>query len=177
MCWLRWTARSCATFEHWRTEMRSARGSGCCANSIPRARAPAISTSPTPTTGRATASRRCSISCIRHARGCSRRSRRARFHERAFMSLPAGASVLARVGGGDINEAFRVRLADGGEAFVKTRAGAAPGEYAAEAAGLRWLAEPGALRTPRVLALEDGYLALEWVERGYLNAASVEEVR
>ena len=67
------------------------------------------------------------------------------------MSLPPGASVLARVGGGDINEAFRVRLADGREAFVKTRADAAPGEYAAEAAGLRWLAEPGALRTPRVL--------------------------
>ena len=92
------------------------------------------------------------------------------------MSLPAGASVLARVGGGDINEAFKVRLADGSEAFVKTRVGAAPGEYAAEAAGLRWLAEPGALRTPRVLALAESYLALEWVAPGYLGAAGIEEL-
>jgi fructosamine-3-kinase len=92
------------------------------------------------------------------------------------VSLPAGASVIARVGGGDINEAFRVRMEDGSEAFVKTRAGAAPGEYEAEAAGLRWLAEPGALRTPRVLSLEDGYLALEWVQAGYLDAAGIEEL-
>jgi fructosamine-3-kinase len=92
------------------------------------------------------------------------------------VSLPAGASVLARVGGGDINEAFRVRMADGSEAFVKTRADAAPGEYAAEAAGLRWLAEPAALRTPRVLELADGHLALEWVQPGYLDAAGIEEL-
>jgi fructosamine-3-kinase len=92
------------------------------------------------------------------------------------MSLPAGASVIARVGGGDINEAFRVRLTDGSEAFVKTRADAAPGEYEAEAAGLRWLAEPGALRTPRVLEIADGHLALEWVEPGYLDDAGIEEL-
>ncbi len=39
----------------------------------------------------------------------------------------------------------------GRDAFVKTRAETIPGEYAAEAAGLRWLAEPGLLRTPAVL--------------------------
>jgi fructosamine-3-kinase len=92
------------------------------------------------------------------------------------VSLPAGASVLARVGGGDINEAFRVRLADGSEAFVKTRSDAAAGEYAAEATGLRWLAEPGALRTPRVLEVADGHLALEWVQPGYLDVAGIEEL-
>jgi fructosamine-3-kinase len=92
------------------------------------------------------------------------------------MSMPAGASVIARVGGGDINEAFRVRTADGSDAFVKTRADAAPGEYAAEAAGLRWLAEPGALRTPRVLSIDDGHLALEWVEPGRLDARGIEEL-
>jgi fructosamine-3-kinase len=92
------------------------------------------------------------------------------------VSLPAGASVIARVGGGDINEAFRVRLKDGSEAFVKTRAEAVPGEYEAEAEGLRWLAEPGALRTPRVLAIAEGYLALEWVDAGYLDAAGIEEL-
>ena len=79
------------------------------------------------------------------------------------MSLPAGATEVRRIGGGDINEAFHVVLADGTDAFVKTRAGASPGEYAAEAAGLEWLAEPGAVRTPGVLAIGDDYLALQWV--------------
>ena len=53
---------------------------------------------------------------------------------------------------------------------MKTRADAAPGEYAAEAAGLRWLAEPGALRTPRVLEVGEDYLVLEWIEPGRLDA-------
>jgi len=92
------------------------------------------------------------------------------------VSLPPGASDVRRVGGGDINEAFHVVLADGTEAFVKTRRGAHPGEYAAESEGLRWLAEPGAVRTPRVLEVADSYLALQWVERGRLGAAGVEEL-
>jgi fructosamine-3-kinase len=90
------------------------------------------------------------------------------------VSLPAGARDARRVGGGDINEAWRVTLADGREAFVKTRADAAPGEYAAEAAGLRWLAAPGALPTPRVLEIGEDYLALEWIEPGALDAAGAE---
>jgi fructosamine-3-kinase len=92
------------------------------------------------------------------------------------MSLPAGASGIRPVGGGDINEAFHVVLADGSDAFVKTRADASPGEYAAEAAGLAWLAEPGALGTPRVLEVDDTYLALEWVQPGRLDARGVEEL-
>jgi fructosamine-3-kinase len=83
------------------------------------------------------------------------------------------------VGGGDINEAFRVVLADGGEAFVKTRADAPAGEYAAEAAGLEWLAQPGAVHTPRVLELDERFLALEWIEpspSGRLDAAGAEEL-
>jgi fructosamine-3-kinase len=95
------------------------------------------------------------------------------------VTLPAGARELTRVGGGDINEAFHVLLADGEEAFVKTRADAAAGEYAAEAAGLRWLAGPGALRTPRVLEVDERYLALEWIARspsGRLDAAGAEEL-
>ncbi len=95
------------------------------------------------------------------------------------MTLPAGAGNVRRVGGGDINEAFHVVLADGSDAFVKTRADAAPGEYAAEAAGLVWLAEPGALRTPRVLEVDERYLALEWippVPPGRLDDAGAEEL-
>jgi fructosamine-3-kinase len=95
------------------------------------------------------------------------------------VTLPAGAANVRRVGGGDINEAFRVTLADGSDAFVKTRRDAAPGEYAAEAAGLAWLAEPGALRTPRVVDVQDGYLALEWIApsaSGRLEDAGAEEL-
>ncbi len=92
------------------------------------------------------------------------------------MGLPAGLSDVRRIGGGDINEAFHAVLSDGSDAFVKTRAGAARGEYAAEAAGLAWLAEPGALRTPRVLDLGESYLALEWIEPGHLDGAGVEEL-
>jgi fructosamine-3-kinase len=92
------------------------------------------------------------------------------------VSLPPGASDARAVGGGDINEAWRVTLADGRDAFVKTRADAGPGEYESEAAGLRWLAEPGALRTPRVLEVGRDYLALEWIERGPLDAAGAEEL-
>ena len=92
------------------------------------------------------------------------------------MSLPAGARVLGAVGGGDINQAFHVTLADGREAFVKTRADSVPGEYDAEAAGLRWLGEPGALRVPEVLEVGDDYLAIEWVPRGGLGRDGEEEL-
>jgi fructosamine-3-kinase len=91
------------------------------------------------------------------------------------VTLPAGASDARRVGGGDINEAWRVDL-DGRDAFVKTRPDAGAGEYALEAEGLRWLAEPGALRVPSVIDLADDYLALEWVEPGALSAAGAEEL-
>ncbi len=87
-----------------------------------------------------------------------------------------GARDAVAIAGGDINDAYRVRLADGREAFVKTRAGAAPGEYEAEAAALAWLAEPGALRTPAVLGVDDGHLALEWLTEGSLDAAGSEEL-
>ena len=43
------------------------------------------------------------------------------------------------VAGGDINDAFRVRLADGRVVFVKSHAHAPPGMFEAEAAGLEWL--------------------------------------
>jgi fructosamine-3-kinase len=91
------------------------------------------------------------------------------------VSLPAGATDPRRVGGGDINQAWHVRL-DGEDAFVKTRPDAGEGEYALEAAGLRWLGEPQALRVPRVIELADDYLALEWVEPGGLSPEGAEEL-
>jgi fructosamine-3-kinase len=73
---------------------------------------------------------------------------------------------VRRVGGGDINEAYRVELEDGTRAFVKTRADVAPGEYATEADGLRWLADAGGLPLPSVLGVADDALVLEWIEEG-----------
>jgi fructosamine-3-kinase len=84
----------------------------------------------------------------------------------------AGARVVDAepVAGGDINRALRALLADGRRLFVKYRADAPEGMYPAEAAGLDWLAEAGALATPAVVAVgDDGaprFLALEWIDRG-----------
>lgn len=86
-----------------------------------------------------------------------------------------------RVAGGDINEAWQLRLADGSEAFLKTRPDARPGEYELEAAGLAWLGEPaGGLPVPAVLAVVDENgsrgLVLEWVEEGRLGGGGEEEL-
>jgi fructosamine-3-kinase len=92
------------------------------------------------------------------------------------VTLPPGARDERRVGGGDINEAFHVVLANGREAFVKTRSDSHAGEYRAEADGLRWLAAPGHIRTPEVLEVGEDYLALEWVAHGRLHPDGVDEL-
>jgi fructosamine-3-kinase len=74
--------------------------------------------------------------------------------------------ALQPVPGGDINNAYRAEFENGAPAFVKTRPDAPPGEYASEAAGLRWLAEPGGLGTPDVLGVSDELLALSWLDDG-----------
>jgi fructosamine-3-kinase len=94
-------------------------------------------------------------------------------------AMGRGVTGGRRTSGGSINEAWELELEGGERAFVKTRADAAPGEYATEAAGLRWLAEPGAVKLPRVLAVGDDergprFLALEWVEEGALDRAGAE---
>ena len=79
-----------------------------------------------------------------------------------------GQRVAARqpVGGGDICAAERVTLADGRSVFVKSKPGAPPGFFAAEAAGLAWLAEANAVPVPAVLDVDDERLVLEWVPPG-----------
>jgi fructosamine-3-kinase len=84
----------------------------------------------------------------------------------------SGVRALRRAGGGDINEAYLAELEDGRRAFVKTRPGAPAGEYAAEAAALRWLGEPGGLGVPAVLGVSDELLALEWLEEGRAGDAA-----
>jgi fructosamine-3-kinase len=83
----------------------------------------------------------------------------------ALGSAVGGARPLS---GGDINQAYAVTLADGRSLFVKTNARSPRGMFAAEARGLAWLAEAGALRVPRVVAASAPdeaaqFLALELV--------------
>jgi fructosamine-3-kinase len=91
------------------------------------------------------------------------------------MTLPDGVRQVRRVGGGDINDAWHVVLADGREAFVKTREDVAPEEYALEAAALRWLAEPGAVAVPSVLEASEHRLVLEWIQAGRLSPEGAEQ--
>ncbi len=75
------------------------------------------------------------------------------------------------IAGGDINRAYEVALADGRRLFVKTNDRSPKGMFAAEARGLGWLAEAGALRVPKVVAVaapeaQQQFLVLELVATG-----------
>jgi fructosamine-3-kinase len=86
--------------------------------------------------------------------------------EKLAAALGEDVAELVPVAGGDLNEAYRATLAGGARVFVKTARDAVGGAYVAEAAGLRWLAEPGALPVPEVLAVDERFLALAWVDGG-----------
>jgi fructosamine-3-kinase len=85
--------------------------------------------------------------------------------------LGCAVARAAPIAGGDLNDAYRLELADGRRVFVKTADDAAPGAFACEAASLRWLADAGALPVPDVLGVADDagrprFLALAWVDEG-----------
>ncbi|MGY2701017.1 fructosamine kinase family protein [Nocardioides sp. HB32] len=82
-----------------------------------------------------------------------------------------GSSVVATapIAGGDIATSTRLRLSDGTTALMKTLPHAPEDFFTAEAAGLRWLAEPapdGAAHVPEVLAVDHECLIIRWVEPG-----------
>lgn len=79
--------------------------------------------------------------------------------------LGARVARERRVAGGDICDAWRVELDDGRVVFAKEHRAGGP-MFEAEARGLRWLAEAGALRTPMVLAVSSRALVLEYIESG-----------
>ena len=70
---------------------------------------------------------------------------------------------------------YRFELADGRRVFAKTHPSPPAGFFTTEAAGLRWLADPGAVAVPEVLAVSDGeggappFLVLGWIELGRPN--------
>jgi fructosamine-3-kinase len=86
-------------------------------------------------------------------------------------ALGAEVRRASPLSGGDINDAYEVLLADGRRVFVKSNDHAPSGMFEAEANGLGWLSEAGALRIPQVLALGGGkdgvpaFLVLEFLER------------
>lgn len=97
-------------------------------------------------------------------------------------ALGEPVAELRAIAGGDLNDAYAATLGSGERIFVKTSADAAPGVFAAEAAGLRWLAVARALPLPLARAVLDAaapaddapdaaappirLLALPWIEAG-----------
>ena len=83
-------------------------------------------------------------------------------------ALGVGVVGVSRVHGGDVAASFAIELADGRRVFAKTHPNAPPGFFTTEAAGLRWLREPGVVPVPEVLAVSDDppFLVLEWIEEG-----------
>jgi len=94
----------------------------------------------------------------------------------AALEQGLGTAVRRRtsVRGGDVAQSSRVELADGRTVFAKTHGTAPPGFFTTEAAGLRWLREPGGVAGPAVLLSSDGdpaagvpnHLVLEWIDEG-----------
>ncbi|MEJ8567166.1 fructosamine kinase family protein [Elongatibacter sediminis] len=83
-----------------------------------------------------------------------------------LLTLDRGEPVVVdAVGGGCIASAAIARFADGTEVFVKTVSGGT-GMFEAEAAGLRELDAAGAIRVPRVLAVDSAGLVLECIREG-----------
>jgi len=90
---------------------------------------------------------------------------------RTALEAALGASIeeASSLSGGDINDAYRVKLGSGKAVFVKANDRADPRMFPAEARGLAWLAEAHALRIPRVLAVSaerarEPFLVLELLE-------------
>jgi len=82
--------------------------------------------------------------------------------------LGSGLRAVATVPGGDINDAYRITLADGRRLFVKTNRNAPPGFYVREAEGLAFLKDGlgmgASLGVPAVVLQTDALLVLEFLE-------------
>ena len=82
--------------------------------------------------------------------------------------LPAPLAEAEAIGGGSIGDSYRVQLVSGEVHFVKHYRDGPEGLVQAEARGLRWLEEAGALATVRVAAISEDapLLVLDWIEAG-----------
>lgn len=101
--------------------------------------------------------------------------------QRRHLEQELGSTVraVATIGGGDINDAYRITLADGRRLFVKTNRNVPHDFFAREAAGLAFLAQglDGALlRVPEVLLISESALVLELLELGPPSPAAEEQL-
>ncbi|MCH1864899.1 fructosamine kinase family protein [Nocardioides sp. CFH 31398] len=104
-------------------------------------------------------------------------TRRPTVARRAEQLLGTSVVATAPVAGGDISTATRLRMSDGTVAFAKTLPTPPAGFYAAEARGLRWLAEaPGGAAVPEVLARDEDCLILRWVEPGRPSETTADDL-
>jgi fructosamine-3-kinase len=85
---------------------------------------------------------------------------------RAEELLGTPVVATAPVAGGDICTATRLKLSDGRSVLMKTLSPSPEGFFAAEARGLRWLAEASDEAVPEVLAVDQDCLVLPWIEPG-----------
>ncbi|GIU83708.1 MAG: fructosamine kinase [Acidimicrobiales bacterium] len=90
-----------------------------------------------------------------------------RVREALVEETGAHVASATAVGGGCINDAYRVELSDGTTLFVKTHPSPPADFFAIEAEGLRWIARTRTVRVPEVVCHGDCYLALEWIEPGH----------
>jgi fructosamine-3-kinase len=97
----------------------------------------------------------------------------------AALEASLGPIVQATpVGGGDISQAVRLRLAGGETVLVKWQTRPVPGLFTAEQQGLELLRSAGVLRVPRVLACHEAtttvpaFIALEWLDTTAKSAHS-----
>jgi fructosamine-3-kinase len=69
---------------------------------------------------------------------------------------------------------YRAVLADGQTAFAKVASAGLGGLFEAEARGLRWLGEAGAVGVPEVLGWDEAALVVSWVPAGRADAVAAE---
>jgi fructosamine-3-kinase len=104
---------------------------------------------------------------------------------RLEQQLGAEVTDVRQLGGQHGVRHYRMKRSSGQMAFVKASqawagdgadsgpgpggsapAGSAGPGFASEASGLRWLADPGAAAVPGVLAVDEDFLAIDWIEPG-----------
>jgi fructosamine-3-kinase len=89
--------------------------------------------------------------------------------ERIGLLLRVPVTAISVAGAQHGYQHLTARLADGREVFAKAAldsAGRQAAAFAAEANGLRWLAEPGALPVPEVLGADEHVLVMELLPPG-----------
>jgi len=98
--------------------------------------------------------------------------------ERVRLLLRVPVTRLRVVGAEHGYQHLTATLADGREVFAKAAIGSGGGHavaFAAEANGLRWLAEAGTVPVPEVLAVDEHVLVLELLPPGHPTQAAASE--